>query len=128
MYFLDTNILIYASEANRAVLKKMIHHAEIIATSALCFSEFERGTVLKPNLINRMQKLLDTIPIVPFDKAAAVIYAQFFHDISYNRGKDLDRMIAAHALSYNAVLVTANEQDFSDIKKLKTENWLVETL
>jgi tRNA(fMet)-specific endonuclease VapC len=128
MYFLDTNILIYASEGNRAILKKIIANAEITATSALCFSEFERGAILKPTLINRTEKLLNTIPVFPFDKAAALLYASLFKELSYHRGRDMDRLIAAHAMSLDAILVTANTNDFSDIKNLKTENWLLDTL
>jgi tRNA(fMet)-specific endonuclease VapC len=126
MYFLDTNILIYASEGNRTILNNIISHAEITATSALCYAEFERGAILKPALINRMEKILNTIPVVPFDKTAALIYADLFRYFSYNRSKDADRMIGAHALSLDAILVTANTKDFTDIPNLKTENWLSE--
>lgn len=32
-------------------------------------------------------------------------------------------LIAAHALSLNLIVVTANEQEFSRIPGLKVENW-----
>ncbi len=38
-------------------------------------------------------------------------------------GKDFDRMIAAHALSLGATLVTNNQADFAGIPGLVTENW-----
>jgi tRNA(fMet)-specific endonuclease VapC len=39
------------------------------------------------------------------------------------KGRDFDRMIAAHAISLNAVLVTNNAADFSDIPNLALEDW-----
>ena len=35
----------------------------------------------------------------------------------------LDRLLAAHALSIGATIVTNNEGDFADIPGLKVENW-----
>ena len=39
---------------------------------------------------------------------------------------DRDTVIAAHALSLGAVLVTANVDEFSRVADLEVENWLVE--
>jgi tRNA(fMet)-specific endonuclease VapC len=36
----------------------------------------------------------------------------------------MDLLIAAHALALDAVLVTANEDEFSRVPGLKIENWL----
>jgi tRNA(fMet)-specific endonuclease VapC len=35
----------------------------------------------------------------------------------------MDTLIAAHALSINATLVTNNERHFSKVHGLKVENW-----
>jgi len=43
------------------------------------------------------------------------------------KGRDYDRMIAAHAISSGSILVTANETDFRDIPGLSLENWTVPT-
>ncbi len=40
------------------------------------------------------------------------------------RGRDYDRMIAAHAISNGAILVTNNEHDFRDIPGLSMVNWV----
>jgi tRNA(fMet)-specific endonuclease VapC len=37
---------------------------------------------------------------------------------------DFDEMIAAHALSRNAVLVTDNVEHFAQVAGLRVENWL----
>jgi tRNA(fMet)-specific endonuclease VapC len=39
------------------------------------------------------------------------------------RGRDYDRMIAAHAISSDSILVTNNNADFGDIPGLSVENW-----
>ena len=36
-----------------------------------------------------------------------------------------DLLIASHAVSLDAVLVTANTREFERVPDLKTENWLV---
>jgi tRNA(fMet)-specific endonuclease VapC len=36
----------------------------------------------------------------------------------------MDLMIAAHALSLNATVITNNVSEFKRIKKLKIENWI----
>jgi tRNA(fMet)-specific endonuclease VapC len=38
----------------------------------------------------------------------------------------MDMLIAAHALSLNAVLVTGNEREFRRVPGLRVENWLTE--
>jgi tRNA(fMet)-specific endonuclease VapC len=42
------------------------------------------------------------------------------------KGRDYDRMIAAHAIASRSVLVTDNEADFRDIPGLAIENWATE--
>jgi predicted nucleic acid-binding protein len=41
------------------------------------------------------------------------------------RGRDYDRMIAAHAISSGSILVTNNAPDFRDIPGLSMINWVV---
>ncbi|PMZ78725.1 VapC toxin family PIN domain ribonuclease, partial [Pseudomonas sp. FW306-2-11AD] len=36
-----------------------------------------------------------------------------------------DRLLAAHALSLGATIVTNNEADFADVPGLRVENWSV---
>lgn len=41
-----------------------------------------------------------------------------------DRQNALDRLIAAHALSQQLILVTNNEADFKDYPLLMVENWI----
>ena len=65
------------------------------------------------------------LPVLPFDASAAVAYGRIIAQGGWARGRDYDRMIAAHAISSRSILVTANLADFSDIPGLFTENWVV---
>ena len=56
--------------------------------------------------------------MLPFDEDAARAYAR----VPFRRGK-LDRLIAAHTLALDVVLITANDRDFADVPGLKIEDW-----
>jgi tRNA(fMet)-specific endonuclease VapC len=57
---------------------------------------------------------------VPFDEAAARTYAR----LPFKRAR-FDRLLAAHALSIGATVITNNEIDFADVPRLMVENWTV---
>jgi tRNA(fMet)-specific endonuclease VapC len=72
----------------------------------------------------RLEVLLSGIPVLPFDAAAARAYGRIIAQCGWVRGRDYDRMIAAHAISSGSILVTNNEADFRDIPALSMENWM----
>jgi tRNA(fMet)-specific endonuclease VapC len=41
------------------------------------------------------------------------------------KGRDFDRMIAAHALATASIMVTANTRDFRDVPGLMLADWSV---
>jgi len=57
---------------------------------------------------------------VRFDKAAV----REFERLPFRRAR-FDRMLAAHALSIGATVVTANLGDFGDVPGLQVEDWTV---
>ena len=61
-----------------------------------------------------------------WNKQAAEIYAEIRHDLQTS-GKligAMDMLIAAHAISLGAILVTNNMAHFSRIKSLQIDNWV----
>ncbi|GAA0638680.1 hypothetical protein GCM10009424_11590 [Sphingomonas ursincola] len=72
----------------------------------------------KPPTPQALAAFVAAVPIQPFDEAAARAYAQ----LPFKRAR-FDRLLAAHALSIGATVVTNNEGDFADIPGLKVENW-----
>lgn len=95
--------------------------------SALSLAELQRGIYRDSTFTairqTRLEVLLRALPILPFDAAAAVAYGRIIAQCGWSRGRDYDRMIAAHAISSGCILVTNNEADFRDIPGLSIENW-----
>ena len=92
-----------------------------IAISVISFAEIALGShVAKPPPPDVLDAFILAIPLLPFDEAAAREYAR----LPFKRAR-FDRLLAAHALSIDAVIVTNNEADFADVPGLKVENWTV---
>lgn len=108
----------------------MIQRQGAVVLSAMSLAELQRGVVCNgpdgPLRKARLDTLLENLPVVSFDEAAARAYGDILAVLGWVRGRDFDRMIAAHAISLGATLVTNNERDFRDIPGLAVENWLTE--
>jgi len=128
-YLIDTNIAIHARDGADSVLQKLAEHDGSVLLSALSLAELHRGLYKNPAHTALRQVRLDVlirhIPILPFDAAAAQVYGQIIAQCGWVKGRDYNRMIAAHAISAGSVLVTDNEADFRDIPGLVIENWAV---
>ena len=118
-YLLDANICIYLLEGTSDVLLKKVSSvaADELAISAIVHAEVALGLALtgQSELAGRF---FNKFAILPFDSKAAKAYAR----LPFRRAS-FDRLIAAHALSLDAILITNNERDFTDIVGLETENW-----
>lgn len=120
-YFLDTNSCIYLLAKARPALAGRVEDCApgTIGISAIVCAElavgFGRGGTQGLMALNRF---LAAFPVVPFEEAAARAFAR----VPFRRGK-LDRLIAAHALALDVVLITNNERDFADVPGLRVENW-----
>ena len=129
-YLIDTNIAIHARDGTESVLTKLAEQDGAVLLSALSLAELQRGLYKNPTHTALRQVRLDVlvqhIPILPFDAAAAQIYGRIIAQCGWVKGRDYDRMIAAHAISIGAVLVTDNAADFRDIPGLTIENWTIE--
>lgn len=129
-YLIDTNIAIHACEGFEPVLAKLGEHEGAILLSALSLAELQRGLYRHPHLTavrkERLDTLLQVVPVLPFDGKAAQIYGDILSWIGRVKSRDFDRLIAAHALATHSVLVTANTADFIDVPGLTIENWTAE--
>lgn len=120
-YMLDSNILIAIGlDVNECVIARASERdADEMVTSAIAYAEVIHGSERgKPPPIERLDLLMEEVPVLPFDAAAARTYA----GLSFQR-HSYDRLIAAHALSLGLVIVTDNTKDFSDVPGLQVENW-----
>lgn len=120
-YLIDADSTIYAMVDAASPINPRIgeHEPGEIAISAISFSEIALGTQLqKPPPPEVIDAFISAIPILPFDEAAARAYAK----LPFKRAR-FDRLLAAHALSIGATVITNNEADFADVPGLKVENW-----
>ena len=120
---LDTNILIYI-QTNRPpwVTEKFrqIKRGQA-AISALVWAEFQVGLLKNGLQAPQIQNLID---VLPFDEHAALTFARIALG-KPGRQKNMNRLIAVHAISLGATPVTNNSADFQQyvMDGLALENW-----
>lgn len=129
LYMLDTNI---ASFMIRGMNTKLETKVRKISINSLCISTITQAELLyglerKPHA-STLKQLVEQFLIYPnilsWDSNAAEQYSVLRANLE-KKGtplSNLDTMIAAHALSVNAILVT-NDNAFSRINKLRIEDW-----
>lgn len=131
MYMLDTDICSYIlKERPISPLEKFSTiRTSWMTVSIITVAELLYGVTRSPNKkidIIVIDKFLSRLKVLNWDREAASEYAKLRVLLEKN-GKpsgNMDMMIAAHALSVNATLVSNNLRHFADIPKLKTENWV----
>ncbi len=129
MILLDTNICIYIINARPAAVLARFHRYRLgeIGLSSVVAAELAYGVAKSASERNRkaLEMFLAPLELLSFDEKAVWAYGELRADLE-RRGQpmgSLDTMIAAHALSLNAVLVTNNTREFSRVKGLQLENW-----
>src|SRR3546814_6855353 len=86
-----------------------------VASSAISFAEIALGNEQgRPPLPEVLEAFLAAIPLVPFDESAARAYSK----LPFRRAR-FDRLLAAHALSLDVVVITNNEGDLADVPGLR---------
>ena len=132
MILLDTNICIYIINAKPPEVLARFHQFRLgeIGLSSVVAAELAYGVAKSGSERNRraLEMFLAPLEIVPFDERAVWAYGELRVELE-RRGESigaLDTMIAAHALSLRAVLVTNNTREFSRVNGLQLENWAVQ--
>lgn len=121
LFLLDADCAIYAMMGSSPAMRGRLAECEpgAVAISAVSYAEIMMGQSLgHPPDREVIEDFISVVPILPFDEAAARSYAQ----MPFRRAR-FDRLLAAHALSIDATIVTNNEADFADVPGLKLENW-----
>lgn len=127
MYLLDTNACIDFARARSERLRERLEQVfdAGLAISTITLAELRLGARADradPNDDRLLDVLIRSIAALDFDADAAEQYAMIVRQVGVRR-RSFDRLIAAHALSRNLVLVTSNERDFADIPGLRVEDW-----
>jgi tRNA(fMet)-specific endonuclease VapC len=120
LFLLDSDICIYALLGQHEALRRRLsEQAEgTVAISAVTLAEVGVGYAGAIEEAEELEAFLTQVEVLPFDAAAARVYA----GLPFRRGS-FDRLIAAHALAAGRTLVTNNQADFADLPGLTVENW-----
>lgn len=129
-YMLDTNICIYAMKRKpEQVLRRLKEELYSgICISSITLAELEYGMKHSSNPVKNEQALLRFLApfsILSFGPGAASEYGAIRAYLQ-SRGTPigpLDMLIAGHAKSEGAVLVTNNVREFERVPGLRVENW-----
>ncbi|MCK7575519.1 MAG: type II toxin-antitoxin system VapC family toxin [Chromatiales bacterium] len=130
MILLDTNICIYIINAKPPEVLAHFHrfHLGEIGLSSVVAAELAYGVAKSGSARNRsaLEMFLAPLEILPFDDKAIWAYGDLRADLE-RQGQSIgamDTMIAAHALSLDAILVTNNTREFARVSGLRLENWV----
>ena len=130
-FMLDTNMCIYLMKNQPEQVARRFAQCYVgdVVMSAITYAELEYGVAVSANRAREKRNLaalVEDIPVVPFDFAAAIAYGPI-REATRERKKDhLDKLIAAHSVALEVSLVTNNERDFAHYPGVKVENWLTE--
>jgi tRNA(fMet)-specific endonuclease VapC len=130
-YMLDTNICIaiIRNKSTDAIKKLTSHRPGDVGVSVITVAELVHGTQKSSQPENNMAALdqfLLPLEVADFDQGAAIAYGSLGADLE-KKGTligSMDMLIAAHALSLGAILVTNNTEEFQRVPNLKVEDWL----
>jgi tRNA(fMet)-specific endonuclease VapC len=131
LYMLDTDICAFVLRRSSDVLLQRIQTIPLAqqVISVVSYAELLYGVQLsskKKANQTAVDALISHLTILEWTPGAAKHYAVIRADLKKqgNMVGANDLMIAAHARSLDAVVVTNNTKDFVRIKGLKVENWM----
>lgn len=130
MILLDTNICTYIINARPPAVLEHFRQYRLgdIGLCSVVAAELAYGVVRSGSARNRqaLEMFLAPLTILHFDDAALWAYGDLRADLE-RRGTpigSLETMIAAHALSQQAPLVTNNTREFTKVPGLQLDNWV----
>jgi len=130
MFLLDTTICIFLIKQKSEVLLENIaqHPADGLGISSVTLAELDFG-VEKSSRLEHNRRALDEFMgafiLCPFDEAAALHYGAVRAELERcgTPIDPLDLLIAAHALSIDATLITNNVKEFRKVERLRVADW-----
>ena len=131
MILLDTNICIYIIKRKpEEVLRRFErYHPGDIGISSITLAELQYGVAKNQARLRNEEALsefLIPLEVLPFEESATRVYGSI-RALLEQQGRmigSMDLLIAAHAVSLGAVLVTNNVKEFERVPDLNIENWV----
>jgi tRNA(fMet)-specific endonuclease VapC len=131
-YLLDTNILsdLVRNPNGRVAARIAAVGESAVSTSIVVAAELRYGAAKRgaERLTRQLEVILAAMEVIPLDAPADEAYGDLRWTLE-RAGQPIgpnDLLIAAQALASESVLVTANTGEFSRVRGLKLENWLLE--
>jgi tRNA(fMet)-specific endonuclease VapC len=132
-YMLDTNICIALIRQKSLHLINKLTNIPLgdIGISSITMAELVHGvekSAMQEQNREALNQFLLPLEVADFDQQSALIYGKIRADLE-GTGQGIgpmDTLIASHALSLDAILVTNNMREFSRVPKLCIEDWLTE--
>lgn len=130
LFLLDTNIVSFALRGHAPAVPARLAKMErsMVGVSVITLMELRYGASL-PGRALRYQEVIDhferSMPVYPLTGAVAKAYGHLRASLR-TAGTPigaLDTIIAAHALSLDATLVTNNQSEFQSVSGLRIEDW-----
>ena len=129
-FLLDTCVLSDFARGDSSTLK---HIREVspddLAISAVSEMEMNNGLRLNPRLARRLKPVMDafleSVHVLPYDRAAAKATAEFGAALK-QAGRPIgayDALIAGTALAQGLIVVTSNVREFLRVGTLRVEDW-----
>jgi tRNA(fMet)-specific endonuclease VapC len=129
-YLLDTNIISeLVKQPHGTVAQKISEIGDNkVCTSIIVASEIRFGVEKRQSkkLSQQVEAILSAIDILPLNSPADTHYAKirtYLEKAGTPIGPN-DMLIAAHGLSLDLILVSANEKEFKRVPELMVENWV----
>lgn len=130
MYLLDTNIISDVAHNPSGLVAKRLGEVDpdSVVSSVVVAAEVWFGVENNPSFRSRgrTESFMQAVHILELRPEVAKVYGKVRARLKAS-GKELganDMLIAAHALSLDATLVTGDAKAFLQIPGLKVENWL----
>jgi tRNA(fMet)-specific endonuclease VapC len=130
VYLLDTNIISDVAHNPAGPVGKRLNkiNPEMVVSSVVVAAEIWYGVENNPSYRSRArtEAFLENLNVVAMEPEVAKIYGKIRAHLK-KAGVELgpnDLLIAAHALSLGAILVTGDDRAFSRVPGLNVENWL----
>lgn len=131
MFMLDTDTCIYVLKNRHPLLRHKFKAVPDLSISAITYAELcfgiENGVhALRAERLEQLKIFLRKISIEPWGALQGAAYGRIRAEL-VRAGMVIgtnDMLIAAHAVSSGAVLVTNNQREFTRIPGLICENWL----
>jgi tRNA(fMet)-specific endonuclease VapC len=128
LFMLDTDTVSFALRGLGRVASRLQRHKRSeLCLSAITLAELRFGADRRKS--RRIHLAIDAfvvgVDVLPFDEIAAAKFGAVGSALATSGLPigQMDTLIASHALSVNATLVTNNEKHFSKVAGLKVENW-----